>query len=62
MEGCDACGRTDNGRTECEDRARILDAEFAKRFADWPEGVRRPPQERTPLKPKLRIKITNTKG
>ena len=53
---------TDNGRTECEDRARILDAEFAKRFADWPEGVRRPPQERTPLKPKLRIKITNTKG
>ena len=32
--------------------------ELQKRFADWPEGVGRAPQERTPLKPKLRIKIT----
>ena len=23
-------GRTDNGRTECEDRARILETEFAQ--------------------------------
>ena len=31
MEGCHACARrTDNGqRTECEDRARILETEFA---------------------------------
>ena len=28
MEGCHACPRTD-GRTECEDRARILETEFA---------------------------------
>ena len=28
--GCDACGRTDGQRTtECEDRARILETEFA---------------------------------
>ena len=34
MEGCHACPRTDNGqRMECEDRARILEAEFAK----WPK-------------------------
>ena len=32
MEGCHARGRTDDGRrtTEHEDRARILEAEFAK--------------------------------
>ena len=32
MEGCHACARTtDNGQrtTECEDRARILETEFA---------------------------------
>ena len=29
MEGCHACGRTDDGRTECEDRARILETELA---------------------------------
>ena len=29
--GCHACGqRTTDGRTECEDRARILETEFAK--------------------------------
>ena len=28
MEGCHACPRTD-GRTECEDRARILETELA---------------------------------
>ena len=28
MEGCHACARTD-ARTECEDRARILETEFA---------------------------------
>ena len=29
-EGCHACGRTDDGRrTECEDRAGILETEFA---------------------------------
>ena len=26
---CHACGRTDDGRTECEDRARIRETEFA---------------------------------
>ena len=30
MEGCHACPRTD-GHTECEDRARILETEFAIR-------------------------------
>ena len=29
MEGCYACAHTDNARTECEDRARILETEFA---------------------------------
>ena len=29
MEGCHACGRTTDGRTECEDSARILETEFA---------------------------------
>ena len=28
--GCHACGRRTDGRTECEDRARILETEFAK--------------------------------
>ena len=28
-EGCHACPRTDGQRTECEDRARILETEFA---------------------------------
>ena len=29
MEGCHACPQTTDGRTESEDRARILEAEFA---------------------------------
>ena len=34
MEGCHACARTTDGqRTECEDRARILETEFA--ISDW---------------------------
>ena len=30
MEGCHACARTDGRTTECEDRARILETEFAQ--------------------------------
>ena len=29
MEGCHACARRTDGRTECEDSARILETEFA---------------------------------
>ena len=29
-------GRTDNGRTECENRARILETEFVTRIIDNP--------------------------
>ena len=44
MEGCHACARTDGQRTtECEDRARILETEFAKNLnkVQSSEGARR---------------------